>query len=188
MTNYTFADFHYSSQNVEDDNSIGEIFKIVFMGDASVGKTNIMSRFCRNHFNINSKPTIGVDFALKNVKLGPHLIRLQLWDTAGQERYKTFTSTYFKDAQGIIFVYDITKYETFSNIERWISNAQSHIDLSKTSMILIGNKIDQENDRQVGTQEAIDFSNQHAMLFFETSALENRDECIGRAFFIFLLG
>jgi len=188
MSNYTFADFYYSSQGLEDDNSIGEIFKIVFMGDASVGKTNIMSRFCRNQFNINSKPTIGVDFALKNVKLGPHLIRLQLWDTAGQERYKTFTSTYFKDAQGIIYVYDITKYESFSNIERWIMNAQSHVDLSKTAMILIGNKIDLESERQVGKEEAADFANKHSMLFFETSALENRDECIGQAFFVFLLG
>lgn len=188
MNNFTFSDFNYSSSTIDEDNSIGDVFKIVFLGDSGVGKTNIMSRFARNTFNINSKPTIGVDFALKNVKLGPHVIRLQIWDTAGQERYKTFTSTYYKDAQGIIFVYDVTNKESFENISKWISNAESHVDLSQTAIILIGNKMDLENERQVGTEEARDFAQKNSMLFFETSALDNREDCIGRAFFVFLNG
>ncbi len=188
MKNFQFSDFNYSSTSIDEDNSVGDVFKIVFLGDSGVGKTNVMSRFARNTFNINSKPTIGVDFALKNVKLGPHVIRLQIWDTAGQERYKTFTSTYYKDAQGVIFVYDITNKESFENISKWISNAESHVDLSLTAVILIGNKMDLEEKRQVGTEEARDFAQKNSMLFFETSALDNREDCIGHAFFVFLSG
>ena len=187
MSNFQFSDFNYSHNGFEEENSVGEVFKIVFMGDSGVGKTNIMSRFARNAFNINSKPTIGVDFALKNVKIGPYLIRLQLWDTAGQERYKTFTSTYFKDAQGIIFVYDVTNKESFENIGKWINNAKTHIDLETNATILLGNKVDLEDQRQVGTAEAADFAQKNNMLFFETSALDNREDCIGKAFFVFLL-
>jgi small GTP-binding protein len=188
MNNFTFSDFNYSGTSIDEDSAIGDVFKIVFLGDSGVGKTNLMSRFARNYFNINSKPTIGVDFALKNVKIGPHVIRLQIWDTAGQERYKTFTSTYYKDAQGIIFVYDITNKESFENISKWISNAESHVDLSQTAIILIGNKMDQETARQVGSEEARDFAQKNSMLFFETSALDNREDCVGRAFFVFLNG
>jgi Ras-related protein Rab-11A len=188
MANYEFKDFNYLSQDLDDENSIGEVCKIVFMGDSGVGKTNIMSRFSRDSFQANSKPTIGVDFALKTIKYGPHLIRIQLWDTAGQERYKTFTSTYFKDAHGVIFVYDISNKETFENITKWINNAKQHLDLKVTAMLLIGNKQDLENDRQVGTAEGKDFAEQNNMLFFETSALDNRDECIGRSFFLLLTG
>jgi small GTP-binding protein len=188
MNQYQFSDFNYLSTGLEEENSVGDIFKIVFMGDSGVGKTNLMGRFSRNAFNINSKPTIGVDFALKNVKLGPYLVRLQLWDTAGQERYKSFTSTYFKDAQGIIFVYDITCKESFTNISNWLDNAKMHVDIKNCATILIGNKMDLESDRQVGTAEARDFAERNEMLFFETTALDNTDDCIGRAFYILING
>ena len=188
MANFAYSDFHYLLDGQEEDSNVGDVFKVVFMGDSGVGKTNVMSRFASDAFNINSKPTIGVDFALKNVRLGSYLIRLQLWDTAGQERYKTFTSTYFKDSQGIIFVYDITNKESFQNIRKWIAHASENVDLAQTSMILLGNKVDLEQQRQVGREEAADFARQNSMLFFETSALDNREQCIGHAFFIFLLG
>jgi small GTP-binding protein len=158
------------------------------MGDSGVGKTNLMGMFARNSFNANSKPTIGVDFALKNVKLGPYLIRLQLWDTAGQERYKSFTSTYFKDAQVIILVYDITNKQSFTNIQSWINNAKMHVDVGSCATILVGNKTDLEDSRQVGTSEARDFAEKNRILFFETSALSNANECIGHAFFTLING
>ena len=115
-------------------------------------------------------------------------MKVQFWDTAGQERYKTFTSTYFKDSQGIIFVYDITNRESFTNITKWISHASENVNLQETSVILLGNKVDLEEQREVGTAEAADFAQKNGMHFFETSALDNRDECIGKAFFMFLLG
>lgn len=188
MSNYTFADFYYSSQGLEDDNSIGEIFKIVFMGDASVGKTNIMSRFCRNQFNINSKPTIGVDFGIKTVAIGGHIIKLQLWDTAGHERYKTFTAAYFKDSLGIIVVYDITRMESFRNVEKWLEIANEHLSYKDVKLLLIGNKIDLDEERQVSQLEAEDFAKKNNMIFMEVSALDNRNDLVGTAFFKLIRG
>jgi Rab family protein len=188
MDKFQYADFNYLGTETDEDSSVGDIFKIVFIGDSGVGKTNIMNRFSKNIFNINSKPTIGVDFALKNVKLGPYSIRLQLWDTAGQERYKSFTSTYFKDAHGIIFVYDITNKESFQNISNWISIVGGHTDLNSNVKMLIGNKMDLTESRQVGTEEASDFANKHSMFFFETSALDNRDDHMGKVFFAVING
>lgn len=183
MDKLTYENFHYLSLSEEDDNNIvGDAFKIIFLGDISVGKTNIMTRFTSNTFSINSKATIGVDVASKPVKIGPYIFRLQLWDTSGQERYKSFTAAYFKDTNGIILVYDITNKESFTNIQKWYKMAEEGTQISKVGMMLIGNKMDCQSKREVSVIEAEDFAKKIGIPFFETSALDNLNDCIGKAF------
>ena len=97
------------------------LFKIVLIGDSGVGKSNLLSRFTKNEFNLESKATIGVEFATKAITLenGQH-VKAQIWDTAGQERYRAITSTYYRGALGALLVYDITRSKSFESVERWL--------------------------------------------------------------------
>lgn len=184
MNDLKFADFHYRSLSAEDEDSVvGDAFKIIFLGDISVGKTNLMTRFTADTFSINSKATIGCDVAAKPVKLGNYLFRLQIWDTSGQERYKSFTAAYFKDANGIIFVYDITNRNSFKNIENWHKMAQNGTNWPMVAKMLIGNKSDCQETREVSEAEGEDFAKAMGLPFFETSAMDNHDDCVGKAFF-----
>lgn len=184
MEHLKYEDFHYWALSPEDDESaVGDAFKIIFLGDISVGKTNLMTRFTADTFSINSKATIGCDVATKPIKLGPYLFRLQIWDTSGQERYKSFTAAYFKDANGIIFVYDITNRASFANIESWYKMAVDGTNWPLVAKMLIGNKSDCINEREVSEAEGEDFARRIGVPFFETSAMDNHNDCVGRAFF-----
>ena len=101
------------------------IFKVVLIGDSGVGKTNILSRYVRDEFSIETKSTVGVEFGSKIVKLNNINIKVQIWDTAGQERYKSITNAYYKGAKGAFVVYDISKKETFDNINKWIEELKN---------------------------------------------------------------
>src|SRR5574343_520763 len=96
------------------------LFKIVLIGDSGVGKSNLLSRFTRNEFNLESKTTIGVEFAQKTVTIDGKQIKAQIWDTAGQERYRAITSAYYRGAVGALLVYDIAKHITYENTEKWL--------------------------------------------------------------------
>ena len=159
------------------------LFKIILIGDTSVGKTNILSRFIRNEFDENSKSTIGVEFGTKNFNLNDKIIKAQIWDTAGQERYRSITSVYYKGAQGCLLVYDITKKPTFENIDRWISDLKNSGD-ENLSIILIGNKCDLENERKVTKEEAKEKAQFYKLAFIETSALNGTN--IEKAFELLL--
>ena len=124
------------------------IFKILIIGDSSVGKSNILLRFSDNIFHETFLPTIGVDFKIKTVQLNNKTIKLQIWDTAGQERFKTITSAYYKGAHGIIIVYDITDKDTFNNVSSWIAEAKKHGG-SNIVRMLVGNNCDLDNERKV---------------------------------------
>ena len=188
MVDLQIAEFDHFSEISDEEVEVRDIFKIVFLGDSGVGKTNVMCRFTTDTFNINSKPTIGVDFGLKTLAVADHIVKLQLWDTAGQERYKTFTAAYFKDSLGLIVVYDICNAETFRSVAKWREIAMEHVNFQDLSMLLIGNKIDLEEERQVSALEAEDFAKKHGMLFMETSALDNRGDGVGKAFFLLIKG
>ncbi|MCL4124544.1 UNVERIFIED_CONTAM: hypothetical protein GTU68_045696, partial [Idotea baltica] len=95
------------------------LFKIVIIGDSGVGKTNLLSRFVDGTFSIDSRPTIGVEFATKTTSIEDKTIKNQIWDTAGQERFRAITNAYYRGAQGAIIVYDLTKQRTFENIAKW---------------------------------------------------------------------
>ncbi|EPB92755.1 Ras-like protein Rab-11A [Mucor circinelloides 1006PhL] len=147
------------------------LFKIVIIGDSSVGKSNLLSRFTNDEFNLESKSTIGVEFATKNIKIGEHTIKAQIWDTSGQERYRAITGAYYRGAVGALLVYDITRQSSFQNIDHWLKELRDHSD-DKISLMLVGNKVDLVDSRAVSTEEAGQYAEDSEMLFFETSALD----------------
>nr|CCA24816.1 Rab11 family GTPase putative [Albugo laibachii Nc14] len=147
------------------------LFKIVLIGDSGVGKSNLLSRFTRNEFHLESKSTIGVEFATKSIVAEGKTIKAQIWDTAGQERYRAITSAYYRGAVGALLVYDITKHVSFENVERWLKELREHAD-ANTVIMLVGNKSDLRHLRAVPTEEAMAFAEKNNLAFIETSALE----------------
>ena len=136
------------------DDDYDMIFKLVLIGDSGVGKTNILARFIENKFNLESKATVGVEFGTKIFELNNTKIKTQIWDTAGQERYKSITGAYYKGAKGALLVFDLTRKETFDSIDRWVPDLRSKGD-EKVEIILIGNKCDLKEKRQVSEEEAL---------------------------------
>jgi Ras-related protein Rab-11A len=125
------------------------MFKIVLIGDSGVGKSQLLLRYTKNQFKNKTSSTIGMEFATYNVKVGEGAtVRAQIWDTAGQERYRAITNAYYRQAVGVLLVYDITKRGSFESLEKWLAEVQNHAD-SKTQIILIGNKTDLAAKRQV---------------------------------------
>ncbi|XP_023262961.1 ras-related protein Rab-11A-like isoform X2 [Seriola lalandi dorsalis] len=133
------------------------LFKVVLIGDSGVGKSNLLSRFTRNEFNLESKSTIGVEFATRSIQVEGKTIKAQIWDTAGQERYRAITSAYYRGAVGALLVYDIAKHLTYENAERWLKELQDHAD-SNIVIMLVGNKSDLRHLRAVPTDEAKAFA------------------------------
>ncbi|KAL5973489.1 Ras-related protein Rab2BV [Asimina triloba] len=147
------------------------LFKIVLIGDSGVGKSNILSRFTRNEFCLESKSTIGVEFATKTLKVEGKTVKAQIWDTAGQERYRAITSAYYRGAVGALLVYDITKRQTFDNVQRWIRELRDHAD-SNIVILMAGNKSDLKHLRAVQEEDAHALAEKEGLSFLETSALE----------------
>lgn len=158
--------------NMARDEEYDYLFKVVLIGDSGVGKSNLLSRFTRNEFNLESKSTIGVEFATKSIKTEGKTIKAQIWDTAGQERYRAITSAYYRGAVGALLVYDISKHATFENVERWLKELRDHAD-SNIVIMLVGNKSDLRHLRAVSTDEAMAFAEKHNLAFIETSALDS---------------
>jgi Ras-related protein Rab-8A len=133
-----------------------------------VGKTCLLLRYANDSFSPTFITTIGIDFKIKNIQLDGKRIKLQIWDTAGQERFRTITTSYFRGAQGILLVYDVTDRSTFMSIRNWISQIQMHADVN-VNKILIGNKCDMA-DRVVTTEEGEALAREYNIHFYETSA------------------
>ena len=153
---------------MEDDN-YEMMFKVVLVGDSFVGKTNIMSKYLKNEFHEDSKATVGVEFGSRQFNIEGHVIKAQIWDTAGQERYKAITSAYYKGAKGAFIVYDITRKESFDNVTKWAEQLKSTADKNLT-IIIVGNKTDLEDQRQVTSEEGQNKANELESAFIETSA------------------
>ncbi|KAK2460655.1 hypothetical protein APHAL10511_007125 [Amanita phalloides] len=147
------------------------LFKVVLIGDSGVGKSNLLSRFTRNEFNLESKSTIGVEFATRSTNVDGKVIKAQIWDTAGQERYRAITSAYYRGAVGALLVYDIAKHATYVNVTRWLKELRDHAD-SNIVIMLVGNKSDLKHLRAVPTDEAKAFATENGLSFIETSALD----------------
>jgi Ras-related protein Rab-1A len=150
------------------------LFKLLLIGNSSVGKTSILLRYVDDAFNTDFQTTIGVDFKLAELTRNDKLIKLQLWDTAGQDRFRNIVASYYRGANGIILVYDITNAESFHNIPKWMEESSSYLTQS-VPKLLIGNKADLSSQRQVSTADAQEFATQHGMLFLETSAKTNKN-------------
>ncbi|TSP09094.1 Phosphatidylinositol 4-phosphate 5-kinase type-1 gamma [Bagarius yarrelli] len=154
------------------DDEYDFLFKVVLIGDSGVGKSNLLSRFTRNEFNLESKSTIGVEFATRSIQVDGKTIKAQIWDTAGQERYRAITSAYYRGAVGALLVYDIAKHLTYENVERWLKELRDHAD-NNIVIMLVGNKSDLRHLRAVPTDEARAFAEKNNLSFIETSALDS---------------
>ena len=154
---------------MEDEDNYEMMVKVVLVGDSGVGKTNIMSKYLKNEFREDSKATVGVEFGAKQFTVEGHSIKAQIWDTAGQERYKAITSAYYKGAKGAFICYDITRKNTFDSVNKWVSDLTATAD-KKITIILIGNKSDLEDQRQVTKEMGEEKAKDLQLAFLETSA------------------
>ena len=150
-------------------NNYDKLFRYIIVGDMAVGKSCILLQFTDNKFRVQHELTIGVEFGAKTIELNNKTIKIQIWDTAGQEQCQAITRTYYKGAIGALLVYDITRRDTFTHVTKWLeevkSNSSKHI-----CVILIGNKKDLEDKRQVTYEEGESFARENGLMFLETSA------------------
>lgn len=168
-----------------EDDEYDFLFKVVLVGDSGVGKSNILSRFTRNEFNLQSKATIGVEFATRSINVDGKTLKAQIWDTAGQERYRAITSAYYRGAVGALLVYDITKGESFNNLERWLKELRDHAD-DRIVVLVVGNKCDLKHLREISEEEGTLFAENNSVTTVETSALDATN--IDKAFQLLLTG
>ena len=153
----------------EASSSTSSKFKIVFLGDQSVGKTSIINRFIYDTFEDVYQATIGIDFLSKPVYVDEKTIRLQLWDTAGQERFKSLIPSYVKDSSVAVICYDITNADTFKSVKTWVENARS-MRGEEVILFIAGNKSDLAEQRAVSDEEGENLASELGASFFETSA------------------
>ena len=144
------------------------LFKIVLIGDASVGKSSILFNLTNNQFYYNYDMTIGVEYNSKIITQDAKYIKLQIWDTAGQEVFRSITKSYYRDSSVIIIVYDTTDYKSFLNVKNWLNDIKNFS--NKSLIYLVGNKIDMYRDRQVTFEEGNKFAKKHDLNFMEISA------------------
>nr|GEV47093.1 Ras-related protein RABA5a [Tanacetum cinerariifolium] len=156
----------------QDDSADDYLFKIVLIGDSAVGKSNLLARFARDEFYPNSKSTIGVEFQTQKIIIKGKEIKAQIWDTAGQERFRAVTSAYYRGAVGALLVYDISRRQTFDSIGRWLNELHTHSDMNVVS-ILVGNKSDLKDAREVSVEEGKLLAESEGLFFLETSALDS---------------
>ena len=158
----------------EDDENYDMIFKILVIGDTGVGKSNLLLRYVKNEFAGDMRSTVGVEFGTKMMKIDGYEVKAQIWDTAGQERYRAITSAYYKGAKGVLIVYDITRKNTFDNVDKWLNDFKMKSD-EDAAIVIVGNKSDLINEREVSIEEATLKAQVNHLAFFETSAKENEN-------------
>jgi small GTP-binding protein len=157
-----------------EDEEYSMIFKMILIGDSGVGKTNILNRYINNTFSETTKSTVGVELGTKVEEYNNTKIKVQIWDTAGQERYKSITKTYYKGAKGAFIVYDITKKDSFKNIDKWIQDLREFGE-DDAAILIVGNKSDLEESREVTTDEVKKKAEVYKMAYCETSALKSKN-------------
>jgi len=145
------------------------LFKLLLIGDSSVGKSCLLLRFSDGSFNESQMSTIGVDFKIRTLELDKKTFKLQIWDTAGQERFRTIAAAYYRGAQGIIIVYDVTNKQSFENVEMWLSEVNKY-GSGDVNKLLVGNKSDLTSKREVETEKGKELAESNGMKFLETSA------------------
>mmetsp|Transcript_7715 Transcript_7715/g.8489 ORF Transcript_7715/g.8489 Transcript_7715/m.8489 type:complete len:203 (+) Transcript_7715:80-688(+) len=144
------------------------LFKLLLIGDSGVGKSSLLLRFADNTFTESFISTIGVDFKLRTIAIDESKVKLQLWDTAGQERFRTITSSYYRGAQGVIVVFDVTKKDTFHNVVKWLQELERYA-AEDVKKLLVGNKTDMPQ-REVTYDEAKELAEKLGLDYVETSA------------------
>ena len=160
------------------------LFKYIIIGDAAVGKSNLLLRYTHGQFKPEYQLTIGVEFGAKNISISNKIYRIQIWDTAGQENFRSITRAYYKNSACALVVYDISSRESFDNVSTWIEDCRNQSPQT-IFMVLVGNKtdLDLENKRVVSFEEGQELAEKNKMMFFETSAKsgKNVDEIFYRS-------
>ena len=164
-------------KNIKKDEAMKKLLRIILLGDSAVGKTCFIKRFFRNEFDINSMTTIGITEESKIIKINDIICTLKLWDTAGQERFKSLPKNLYRNADGILLVYDVTSRKSFENISKWIKTITENINIDKASkkypiIYVLGNKIDLRG-REVTREEGEKYVKEKEMKFMEISAKMN---------------
>lgn len=146
------------------------VLKFIIIGDTSVGKSNVLSKFINKQSQMQHELTIGVEFSSKIISRNNAVYKLQIWDTAGQEIFKSMTKSYYRDSVGCLIVYDITQRKSFESVTYWMKDLKKNCNANIT-IILIGNKTDLDSSREVSTDEGKEFANNNNIAFFETSVM-----------------
>ena len=152
--------------------NIDNTIQLLITGDSSVGKTSILTRYSNGTFKEDYIATVGIDYFSKDEIINNKTTRIKIWDTAGQERFNSLTQGFFKNVQGVILAYDVTKTESFDNLKNWISSIKTNMQSQKINMpvVIMGNKIDLTDDREIKTEDAEKFAEENQYKYFETSA------------------
>ena len=149
------------------------ITKILTLGDTTVGKTSIILRFTKEKYTENRLATIGVDFKSQIMQIENNRVKVLIWDTAGQERFKNIASQYYNGGDGAILVFDITNKNSFERISYWLNELNQKKDLNEMALVLVGNKKDLNQNREISFEQADLFAKENNIKYFETSAQEN---------------
>jgi len=151
------------------DTQYDYLFKLIVIGDAATGKSCLLHRFTDGKFKGDSTHTIGVEFGSKLLEMSGRTIKLQIWDTAGQERFRSVTRSYYRGAAACVLVYDITSRDSYSHLNAWLNDARA-LATTQLMVVLVGNKSDLQEARQVSYQEAANYAQENDLTFMETSA------------------
>ncbi|CAG0882329.1 unnamed protein product [Cyprideis torosa] len=154
------------------DQNFDYMFKLLIIGNSSVGKTSFLFRYADDSFTSAFVSTVGIDFKVKTVFRNDKRVKLQIWDTAGQERYRTITTAYYRGAMGFILMYDITNEESFNSVQDWVTQIKTY-SWDNAQVILVGNKCELEDERVVSRERGAQLAAQLGVEFYETSAKEN---------------
>uniref|UniRef100_A0A3P9BDM2 Calcium release activated channel regulator 2A n=1 Tax=Maylandia zebra TaxID=106582 RepID=A0A3P9BDM2_9CICH len=150
------------------------LFKVVLVGNSSVGKTSLLRSFCEGRFHPSTTATVGIDYSVKTLTLDNMQVAMQLWDTAGQERYRSITKQFFRKADGVVVMYDVTVEESFKAVWPWLTNVQEAAG-EGIPILLLGNKMDMDEDREVSFKEAEQLAYENKVMFFEVSAYTGKN-------------
>ncbi|KAL6075982.1 GTPase [Balamuthia mandrillaris] len=159
------------------------LLKLLVLGDSGVGKTSLLLRYVQNKFTINTKSTIGANFLSKEIETDEGLVTCQIWDTAGQERFQGLGTAFYRGADGVIFVFDVTRRKSFEELETWRESFLIQVGQEGSKdfpTVIVANKVDLEEQRAVSKEDLVAYCKQHNFRYFETSAKEGRN--VDRAF------
>ncbi|XP_044528313.1 ras-related protein Rab-3A [Gracilinanus agilis] len=165
------TDSRYGQKESSDQN-FDYMFKILIIGNSSVGKTSFLFRYADDSFTPAFVSTVGIDFKVKTIYRNEKRIKLQIWDTAGQERYRTITTAYYRGAMGFILMYDITNEESFNAVQDWSTQIKTY-SWDNAQVLLVGNKCDMEDERIVSSERGRQLAEHLGFEFFEASAKDN---------------
>ena len=144
--------------------------QILLLGDMAVGKTCLINRYTNGVFKEEYISTVGFDYYTKQEEINNKTVQVKLWDTAGQERFKTLTPSFLRNAEGVIIVFDVTSQDSFDNVKGWINSIKSNLGEKIIPIIIVGNKIDMENMREISKEDGKKIASENGFKYFETSA------------------